>query len=47
MLVHDQLSMGAADEACVGDGLVGEGGRAMGSSTSEVASRGVHRQDGE
>jgi len=29
-------SMGAADEACVGDGLVGEGGRAMRSSISEM-----------
>ena len=29
-------SMGAADDACVGDGLVGEGGRAVRSSISEM-----------
>ena len=29
-------SMGAADDACVGDDLVGEGGRAMRSSISEM-----------
>jgi len=40
-------SMGVVDEACVGDGLVGEGGRAMRSSISEMYGRGVHRQDEE
>jgi hypothetical protein len=29
-------SMGAVDDACAGDGLAGEGGRAIGSSISEV-----------
>jgi len=36
-------SMGAADEARVGDGLVGEGGTAMRSSISEIDGRGANR----
>ena len=35
-------SMGAADGACVGDRLVGEGGTAMKSSASEVEGRGAY-----
>jgi len=33
----------AVDGACVGDGLVGEGGRTMRSSISEMYGRGAHR----
>ncbi len=40
-------SMGAADDGCVGDGLVGEGGRTMRSSVSEMDSHGAHIQDEE
>jgi hypothetical protein len=36
-------SVGATDDACVGDGLVGEVGRAMRSSISEMDERGAHR----
>ena len=36
-------SMGAADDACVGDGLVGEEGRAMRSSISEMDGAGKMR----
>jgi hypothetical protein len=35
--------MDAADDACVGDGLVSEGGKAMRSSISEMDGRGVRR----
>jgi hypothetical protein len=35
-------SMGAADDAYVCDGLVGEGGRTMRSSISEMDGRGLH-----
>src|SRR5882757_7908914 len=40
-------SMGAADDAGVGDVPVGEGGRAMRSSISEMDSHGAHSQDEE
>ena len=40
-------SMGAADDAGVGDGLVGEGGKAMRSSVNEMDSHGAHSQDEE
>jgi len=39
----DKGSMGAADEGCVGDGLVCEGGRAMRPSISEMDGRGADR----
>jgi len=39
--------MGAAAEACVGDGLVGEGGGVMRLSISEMADRGAHRKRGQ
>jgi len=39
-------SMGVANEACVGDKLVGEGS-AMRSNISEIDSRGAHRSDEE
>ena len=35
--------MSAVDGACVGDGLVGEGGTAMGWSVSEMDGQGEYR----
>jgi len=42
MSVHAIDSMGVADVAWVGDGLVGEGDRAVRSSISEIYARGAH-----
>jgi hypothetical protein len=39
------ISVGAVDDACADDGLVGEGGRAMGLSISDIYGRQAHRLD--
>ena len=43
MISIDINSMSAVDGACVGDGLVGEGGTAMRSSVTKMDGQGAHK----